>query len=284
MIDRLNELLAFAAERAPFQRSRLTRPAARLARGAVAAARVQQGRSARRPGGEPAVRHQPDRSRSSASRTCTRRAGRRRDAAHPLDTTRTGRGGDAASAACSRRPGSAPATASRWRTRSARTCSSGRPTRACWSVGARVIALGGMDSVQRLLAIRDYAATTLLATPTYALHLAQVAGPARALRRAHHRRADRLRGRAGRSRSRPPGSGSRPSWDARCLDHAGLTEVGAFTYPCAAAGGLHLREDEFIVELLRAGVVQAGAGRRAGRARGHRAGSPWLPGDPLSHR
>ena len=42
-------------------------------------------------------------------------------------------------------------------------------------VGAMVIALGGMDSLQRLQTIRDYRATTLLCTPTYAVHLARVA-------------------------------------------------------------------------------------------------------------
>ena len=55
------------------------------------------------------------------------------------------------------------------------------------------------------------------------------------------------------------------AWDARCFDHAGLTEVGAFTYPCAAAGGLHLREDEFICRAARAGVLPAGR-RRPSRA------------------
>jgi phenylacetate-CoA ligase len=32
-----------------------------------------------------------------------------------------------------------------------------------------------MDSLQRLRTIRDYGATTLLCTPTYAVHLARVA-------------------------------------------------------------------------------------------------------------
>jgi phenylacetate-CoA ligase len=35
-----------------------------------------------------------------------------------------------------------------------------------------VIALGGMDSLQRLVTMRDYGPTTLLCTPTYAVHLA----------------------------------------------------------------------------------------------------------------
>ena len=42
-------------------------------------------------------------------------------------------------------------------------------------VGAMVIALGGMDSLQRLRTIRDYGATTVLCTPTYAVHLVRIA-------------------------------------------------------------------------------------------------------------
>jgi phenylacetate-CoA ligase len=115
--------------------------------------------------------------------------------------------------------------------------------------GARVIPLGGMDSVQRLLAIREYAATTLLATPTYALHLAQVAGQQGLYDALASVQRIVCAGEPGASiaatRER-----IEAGWDARCFDHAGLTEVGAFTYPCAEHGGLHLREDEFIVELL----------------------------------
>ena len=39
-------------------------------------------------------------------------------------------------------------------------------------------------------------------------------------------------------------------WNARCFDHAGLSEVGPFGYPCAAAGGLHVIEDEFVTEIV----------------------------------
>jgi phenylacetate-CoA ligase len=39
-------------------------------------------------------------------------------------------------------------------------------------------------------------------------------------------------------------------WGARCLDHAGLSEVGSFAYPCDSCGGMHLREDEFIAEVI----------------------------------
>jgi phenylacetate-CoA ligase len=117
------------------------------------------------------------------------------------------------------------------------------------AVGAMVIPLGGMDSVQRLQTVRDYEATALACTPSYALHLAQVAH--------RHGLTDALESIQRIVCTGEPGA-SLPAvrdriesdWNARCFDHAGLTEVGPFAYPCAAAGGLHLAEDEFICELL----------------------------------
>src|SRR5262249_18728836 len=119
--------------------------------------------------------------------------------------------------------------------------------------GALVIPLGGMDSVQRLLTIREYEATALVCTPTYALHLARVAE--------RHELRDALRSVARIVCAGEPGA-SLPSmrrqiesaWGAAVFDHAGLSEVGPFTYPCAAAGGLHLRDDEYLVELLHPGT------------------------------
>ena len=116
-------------------------------------------------------------------------------------------------------------------------------------VGAMVIALGGMDSLQRLQTIRDYGATTLLCTPTYAVHLARVA--------AQSGLTDALAGIERVVCTGEPG-GSIASvrrqiqlgWGARCFDHAGLSEVGSFAYPCASCGGMHLRDDEFVSEIL----------------------------------
>jgi phenylacetate-CoA ligase len=116
-------------------------------------------------------------------------------------------------------------------------------------VGAMVIALGGMDSLQRLVTMRDYGATALLCTPTYAVHLARVAE--------QNDLTDALRSVERVVCTGEPGA-SIPSvrrqiqlgWGARCHDHAGLSEVGSFGYPCDGCGGMHLREDEFIAEIL----------------------------------
>jgi phenylacetate-CoA ligase len=121
------------------------------------------------------------------------------------------------------------------------------------AVGALVIPLGGMDSVQRLETMREYGATVLLCTPSYALHLAKVA-----VDTGHDEALDAVErvvctGEPGASM---PAVRDRieTGWSARCFDHAGATEVGSFAYPCAGDGGLHLFEDEFVCEILDPGT------------------------------
>ena len=117
------------------------------------------------------------------------------------------------------------------------------------AAGALVIPMGGMDSVQRLETMREYGASALLCTPSYALHLAKVA--------ADNGIWEALEGVERVVCTGEPGA-SMPAvrdrietaWGARCFDHAGASEVGSFAYPCATGGGLHLFEDEFICEVL----------------------------------
>jgi phenylacetate-CoA ligase len=157
------------------------------------------------------------------------------------------------------------------------------------AVGAMVIPLGGMDSMQRLHTLRDYEATALACTPSYALHLSQVAH--------RHGLTEALDSVQRVVCTGEPGA-SLPAvrdriendWSARCYDHAGLTEVGPFAYPCAAAGGLHLAEDEFICELLDphdgAPVAPGAEGELVVTALG-RLGFPvirYATGDVVDHR
>jgi phenylacetate-CoA ligase len=115
--------------------------------------------------------------------------------------------------------------------------------------GALVIPLGGMDSVQRLETMLEYGATALLCTPSYALHLARVA----AQKGLEGALAPVTRvvctGEPGASLPTVRGR-IEAAWGARCFDHAGASEVGSFAYPCDADGGLHLFEDEYVVEVL----------------------------------
>jgi phenylacetate-CoA ligase len=117
------------------------------------------------------------------------------------------------------------------------------------AVGANRVALGGMDSVQRLQTIGEYGATAVACTPSYAIRLANVA--------AQSNLTDAMRSVTRVICTGEPGA-SLPAvrskieelWQARCIDHAGLSEVGAFAYPCAEHGGVHLNEDEFIAEIV----------------------------------
>ena len=117
-------------------------------------------------------------------------------------------------------------------------------------LGALIIPNGGMTSDQRIRAMLSNDVTVLIATPTYALRLAEVAEqdginlpeeasirvtihagePGASLSATKHRIESR--------------------WGARAYDHAGATEVGAWGVMCESQAGVHLNEDEFICEVL----------------------------------
>ena len=116
-------------------------------------------------------------------------------------------------------------------------------------LGAMAIPGGGQDSAQRLAAMEALGATAVCCTPSYALHLAQVA-------RDRGVALDRLGIRA-TVHAGEPGAGI-PSvrarieacWGARAYDHAGMTEMGAYGFECSAQCGLHVNEGEFIAEVV----------------------------------
>jgi phenylacetate-CoA ligase len=123
------------------------------------------------------------------------------------------------------------------------------------AVGPNCVALGGMDSVQRLETIREYAATALICTPSYAIRLAKVASQSNLCDALHSVKRILCTGEPGASLAAVR-SQIEESWQARCFDHAGLSEVGAFGYPCAEAGGVHINEEQFIAEVLSPGGDQ----------------------------
>lgn len=116
-------------------------------------------------------------------------------------------------------------------------------------VGCLAIPGGAMSSEQRLHALVDCGATVLISTPTYALHLAAVAAREGIDLAATDVRLTIHAGEAGAS---IPATRARieAAWAARCFDHAGATEVGAWGFECAARSGLHLNEDEFLFEVV----------------------------------
>ena len=116
--------------------------------------------------------------------------------------------------------------------------------------GALMLPGGGMTSLQRLAMMRDLEATVLVCTPSYALHLAEVAqgqglDPARDLkvRKTIH---------AGEPGAGIPATRERIEtlWGAQALDHPGASEIGAWGFSCSARRGVHVHEGEFIAEVI----------------------------------
>jgi phenylacetate-CoA ligase len=128
-----------------------------------------------------------------------------------------------------------------------------------WRAGAMCISGGGMNSEQRLQTILDNRCTVLVSTPTYALHLAEVA---RGLGLDLRDSAVRLSIHAGEPGASLPSvkRAIEQAWGAVCFDHAGATEVGAWAFGCQAqTGAIHLNEAEFIFE-----VIDPGSGKAPG--------------------
>jgi phenylacetate-CoA ligase len=128
-------------------------------------------------------------------------------------------------------------------------------------VGAMAIPLGGMTSAQRLRTIAEVEATALMCTPTYALRLFEVAMEERLEHALESVQRVICTGEPGASltavRLR-----IEEGFGARCYDHAGLTEVGPWGYPCADGVGLHLYDDEFACEILDADLREVEPGER----------------------
>ncbi|MCS7160763.1 MAG: AMP-binding protein [Gemmatales bacterium] len=125
---------------------------------------------------------------------------------------------------------------------------------AAWDAAARsgwfVLPGGGMSSVARLRTIVEHRITVLFCTPTYALHLLEVA----------QREGISLSDSAVRFLivAGEPG-GSVPhlrnrieqGWRARVFDHTGMTEIGALGIECPEnPGGVHLLETECLAEVI----------------------------------
>jgi phenylacetate-CoA ligase len=117
------------------------------------------------------------------------------------------------------------------------------------ALGALAIPGGGQDSPTRLASMEALGATVLVCTPSYALHLAEVA---------RERGIDlaklpvKITVHAGEPGAGIPTVRARieGGWGARAFDHGGMTEIGAYGYECAAQAGLHVNESEFIVEVI----------------------------------
>jgi phenylacetate-CoA ligase len=116
-------------------------------------------------------------------------------------------------------------------------------------LGAMAVSGGAQSTSQRLKAIIDYGATVLICTPTYALHMASEAR--KAGMDLAKESAIRITVHAGEPGASIPSTKRmiEESWGAKCFDHPGATEVGAFGFECQSRC-VHLNESEFIAEIL----------------------------------
>ncbi len=115
--------------------------------------------------------------------------------------------------------------------------------------GALAMPTGGMTSLARLEAARTLAATVIVATPSYALHLAEVAAEAKIDTVALPVRLVIVAGEPGGS---VPATRARlaAAWGADVLDHAGATEVGPWGVGDVRGPGLDVIEPWFHPEFL----------------------------------
>jgi len=117
------------------------------------------------------------------------------------------------------------------------------------ALGALAIPGGGQDSATRLAWMQALGATVLVCTPSYALHLIEVA---RERGQDLSKGCVRITVHAGEPGAGIPAVRARieAGWGARTYDHAGMTEVGAYGYECVEQAGLHVSESEFIAEVI----------------------------------
>ena len=117
-------------------------------------------------------------------------------------------------------------------------------------LGCLCLPAGGMTSAARLRMALDNQATVVLCTPTYALHLAQVAQEQGIDLRGATVRKLIVAGEPGGSIPATRGR-IEQAWNARVFDHHGMTEIGPRTSECPEApGGLHVLEGDYIVEVI----------------------------------
>jgi len=118
-------------------------------------------------------------------------------------------------------------------------------------LGALCVPAGGLSSAARLRLIFDHQISVLCCTPTYAMHLAEVAAEESIPLRGSPVRRIIVAGEPGGS---IPATRARieHAWEgASVFDHHGMTEVGPVSYECPAQPGLlHIIDGAFFAEVI----------------------------------
>lgn len=118
-------------------------------------------------------------------------------------------------------------------------------------IGCEVVPGGVLDTQARILKIQELRATAMMATPTYILGMADTARRKMGIDPAGLT-IQKITC-AGEPGASIPSTKKRmeDAWGAKVYDHAGATEIGAWSYECTAQpGGLHVNEALFLVEIL----------------------------------
>jgi phenylacetate-CoA ligase len=118
-------------------------------------------------------------------------------------------------------------------------------------IGCEVVPGGVLDTTARILKIQELRATALMATPTYVLGMADTALNKLGID-PRTLTVNRITC-AGEPGASIPSTKKRmeEAWGAKVYDHAGATEIGAWSFECEAQpGGMHVNEALFLVEIV----------------------------------
>jgi phenylacetate-CoA ligase len=132
-------------------------------------------------------------------------------------------------------------------------------------LGCEVIPGGVLDTKARILKIQELQATAMMGTPTYILGMAETARMKMDIDPAALPISKITC--AGECGASIPSTKKRmeEAWGAKVYDHAGATEIGAWSFECAdQPGGLHVNEALFLVEIedVETGEIIEEPGRR----------------------
>jgi phenylacetate-CoA ligase len=117
-------------------------------------------------------------------------------------------------------------------------------------VGCEVVPGGVLDTKARILKIEELKATAMFGTPTYMLGMADTARNKMGIEPSETS-INKITC-AGEPGASIPSTKKRmeDAWGAKVYDHAGATEIGAWSFECSSqSGGLHVNEAFFLVEI-----------------------------------
>jgi phenylacetate-CoA ligase len=132
-------------------------------------------------------------------------------------------------------------------------------------IGCEVVPGGVLDTQARILKIQELKATAMMATPTYVLGMADTAKRKMGIDPAGL--GIKKITCAGEPGASIPSTKKRmqDAWNARVFDHAGATEIGAWSFECGVQpGGMHVNDAFFLVEIedIDSGEIIDEPGRR----------------------